>query len=286
MQSTYREQTVSANRVGDEWLIIWSLAIPAENSAFVDILPSDQAVKSCIETWLQRSVENRDPICPSPCFLEGKDRISRRYSPSLGNYLADVMRGDIFLTEGQPSDEMDIALINSGSLRLDRNIQKGELITGKILCDLVYYKNTIQAFRVTGKLLRKIIQQSLQNRNSDPEEGHGYFLQISGAKVFVDKGKLVGIELTERTGDRIRESEQPLQDNREYNVATTDFVAGTAYKKLFKRAERLNSVQSSDLRNRLEKSLRFLNSREHSYSSFVFGQIDKPRWIGEEFHRP
>jgi 2',3'-cyclic-nucleotide 2'-phosphodiesterase (5'-nucleotidase family) len=87
----------------------------------------------------------------------------------LGNWLADLAR-QAFANKGA-----QIALLNSGGMRLNQNIPADSTITRKQISTLFAYPTRLVQIKLTGAQL----QQALSHSVSD-WTGNGHWLQVSG----------------------------------------------------------------------------------------------------------
>ena len=136
------------------------------------------------------------------CDLDG--RAVRQRETNLGNFIADVIRD----TAGA-----DAALINGGSIRT--GLPKGA-IRVKDIYSIVPFDNYIVAIRMKGSLLRQALEHAVSGNEAD---NPGAFPQISGIRFSYDSAL--------PPGNRIREiyvGGKPLDPDREYVVATQDFI--------------------------------------------------------------
>jgi 2',3'-cyclic-nucleotide 2'-phosphodiesterase (5'-nucleotidase family) len=141
--------------------------------------------------------------------LDGENVRSRE--TNLGNLVADIMRS---------ASKAEVAIMNGGGIRM--SIKKGE-IRLKDLHSVLPFDNFIVVIKLSGKQIVEALEQGL----SGIEEGKGRFPQISGMTLhyspFAPKGKRV---------KEVQVAGVPVDPNREYTVATNDFLAagGDGYK--------------------------------------------------------
>ena len=95
----------------------------------------------------------------------------RRFETNIGNYIADTARMEFKLCEA------DIALINSGSIRLNYNIAANSNITRKHIEGMFPYPSDLKQIRINGKILKQILKH-----NIDKWTANGHWLLISGFK--------------------------------------------------------------------------------------------------------
>lgn len=128
----------------------------------------------------------------------------RRRETNLGNFISDIMRR---------VSGADITLINGGGIR--SSIKKGE-VRVKDVYSVLPFDNYIVAIKLTGKQ----IWEALEHGVSGVEGEEGRFPQVSGI--------IFKYSRFEKKGARIKEvmiSGRPIDINKEYLVATNDFLA-------------------------------------------------------------
>lgn len=138
---------------------------------------------------------------------------------NLGQWEADAIRNRI---------GSDIALMNSGGLRKD--LYKGPITIGDIW-EINPFGNTIVTFKVSGKGLRKMMENNLRNRVKEIEEkGSSDMVVVSGIKVVYDSKKV--IDGADEFITSIEVDGIPLDESRIYTIATNNYV-GAQFKKYF-----------------------------------------------------
>jgi 2',3'-cyclic-nucleotide 2'-phosphodiesterase (5'-nucleotidase family) len=155
----------------------------------------------------------------------------RRAETNFGNLVADIVR---------QSASADVGLVNGGAIR--NNINRGAILVKDVYSALPF-DSYVVAIKLTGRELR----QALEHGVSAVEEGSGRFPQVSGISFTYAPLSPVG--------NRVRQvfvNGVPLDDDREYRVATIDFLAagGDGYK-VFGEAVRRSSdfsIQGGALR--------------------------------------
>lgn len=93
----------------------------------------------------------------------------RRYETNLGNLLADIVLDEF------SSCEADVALLNSGSIRLNQNILAGSAITVKHLEEMFPYPSDLRLIEINRDLLPKILAHSISGWTAN-----GHWLQVAG----------------------------------------------------------------------------------------------------------
>jgi 2',3'-cyclic-nucleotide 2'-phosphodiesterase (5'-nucleotidase family) len=135
----------------------------------------------------------------------------RLQETNLGNLITDVMR---------KASGADAAVINGGTIRT--SIKKGPVKVSDVY-SVVPFDNYIVAIKLTGQQIRDTLEHGV----SAIEEGEGRFPQVSGLTFTYNRSSPKGLRVKE-----VFIGANPLVDDREYTVATNDFLAagGDGYK--------------------------------------------------------
>ena len=92
------------------------------------------------------------------------------------------------------------------------------------------FSNTFDAISIKGRHLRQALEHSVAKFTSDGESlGGGGFLQVSGARLVYDVTREVGNRLVSaefRCQDCDEDTLEPLEDDKVYNVVTSNYVLG------------------------------------------------------------
>ncbi|WP_395344071.1 bifunctional metallophosphatase/5'-nucleotidase [Ningiella sp. W23] len=130
----------------------------------------------------------------------------RTSESAFGNLVTDAM---IDLTQSE------VALINSGIIRGNRNYRAGEIFTRKNLATELPFRSGLVVLNISGYHLLNAIEKAL----NEYEFGKGKFPQVAGMKVRFDSTKAPGNRVISVTID------QALLDvNQNYKLATTDYL--------------------------------------------------------------
>jgi hypothetical protein len=226
---------------------LFSIGIQMTHPIIVDLITPDQNVVDVIEKWIAKSPYSTDPIFIAHEDLEITDKYVRSKSTNFGNFVADVVRG----LEGIRDSEKiaEIGLINGGSFRIDRVIHQGEAINEMKLADVFFHDNEILLYELKGANLRAVLEKSL-HLAVNGAEGSGEFLQISGLTVSVNNDKVQSIEVGDWENERA-----PLDDAKNYLVATTKYVAGKPYRDVF--GSLASREASPDVREEVGEAFKF-----------------------------
>jgi 5'-nucleotidase len=173
------------------------------------VTEKDATVQAEVSRWLMelsRRIGGVDTIALTSVLLDGTATALRASETNLGNLLTDVMRQTM---------RTDIAIVNSGAIRLNDLIPPGPINSGHME-GIFYYNNRLVSFVATGA----DVLEMLRNSVSRADAGDGRFLQVSGLRFAYRK---TGGQFTVRPEDVIIGSE-PLALDRVYTVATIEFL--------------------------------------------------------------
>ena len=193
---------------------LWKMAELFEaNGRLESIKPIGKENKAvaAIVTRYQRQVDAvmNETVGEALADLDGAN--VRLQETNLGNLVTDVMRN---------VSGADAAIINGGTIRT--SIKQGSIRVSNVYA-VVPFDNYIVAIKLTGRQIRDTLEHGV----SAIEEEEGRFPQVSGLIFTYDrKGP---------KGKRVKEvfiAGKPLVADKEYTVATNDFLAagGDGYK--------------------------------------------------------
>jgi len=131
----------------------------------------------------------------------------RTKETNIGNFVADVMRAGL---------KADIAMINSGTLRADSIIEKGQ-IKMRDLVNLLPMLDELCLLQVTGVQLMSLLENSV----SQYPRLEGRFAQVSGMSFTYDAAKPGGQRILE---DSVRIDGKPLDRAANYKLVTKDYL--------------------------------------------------------------
>jgi len=149
-------------------------------------LPPDTAVERVVKEWndsLQRRLGPERTVGETKAPIDPAASLSRRRESMLGDLVSDAMRA---------GTGADVALLNSGTLRLDKVIPAGPVTNHHIEAIFPFPDQTrIVTFSMTGASLRRVLEHSV----SRGVLGTGGFLQVSGVAFQYDPAKPSGRRL-------------------------------------------------------------------------------------------
>ena len=149
-------------------------------------LPPDTAVARIVAAWndsLQKRLGPERTIGRTTVPIDPVASLSRRYESMLGDLVSDALRA---------GTGADVALLNSGTLRLDKVIPPGPVTNHHIESIFPFPDQTrIVTFPLTGAQLRQVLEHSV----SPGVLGSGGFLQVSGLSFRFDPSRPTGRRL-------------------------------------------------------------------------------------------
>ncbi len=149
-------------------------------------LPADTAVARVVKEWndsLQKRLGPERTVGTSTVPIDPMISLSRRRESMLGDLVSDAMRA---------GTGADIALLNSGTLRLDQAIPAGSVTNHHIEAIFPFPDQTrVVTVPITGDRLRRVLEHSV----SRGVLGSGGFLQVSGLSFSFDPSKPSGRRL-------------------------------------------------------------------------------------------
>jgi 2',3'-cyclic-nucleotide 2'-phosphodiesterase (5'-nucleotidase family) len=151
-----------------------------------DALPPDTTVGRVITRWsdsLQRQLGPSHPVGNTAVWIGSSNEVSRRKESVLGDLVTDAMRA---------GTGADVALLNSGTLRLDHPIKPGPITNHELEAIFPFADQTrVVTFPLTGARLRQLLEHGV----SESILGTGGFLQISGLMYTYDPRRPSGTRL-------------------------------------------------------------------------------------------
>ncbi len=184
--------------------------------------PPDPQVAARVEGWFARfdvefcseQTPAESPGCVDKVLGLAADRLVaeeldiRRYETNFGNWLADQALAALADHGAQ------IAILNSGGLRLNQNLPAGTEITRRHLEAMFPYSTRLQLLRVSGAVLQQVLRNSVSDW-----VGNGHFLQIAGLAYRHDQqGEVDRLTLLTPDGPRAIAPEEELL------LVTVDFL--------------------------------------------------------------
>ena len=146
------------------------------------------------------------PLATLVAPLDSRTSIVRTREAAIGNLIADALRAHF---------SADVALINGGGLRGNREYPVGHAFSRRDLLGEMPFGNTVMLVELTGAELLNVIEHGL----AEVEHASGRYPQVSGMTFTYDP--------TAPANERVREvtvGGAPLDPSRRYRLATTDYL--------------------------------------------------------------
>jgi 5'-nucleotidase len=180
-----------------------------------DSIASDAEYQAIADRWRQKLLELA-PFLPSKIGeaalpLDGREVAIRNGESNLGNFIVDQMRGAF----GTPV--ADLAFVNSGTLRLDDYIA-GD-ITFEDVGRIFGFSSYLRYMTISGGNFRKLLEAGFRGVGL----GKGYFPQVSGFRVCIDRGRPNGqriVQMLVPEGGGWAE----IDNTRDYLLVAPDYI--------------------------------------------------------------
>lgn len=183
-----------------QWHPSWKLR-PVVN------LPADPEIQALVDQWQKKLDEfSSQPLYKvSQSFNSFSTETRSRENP-MGNLIADSMRAAV---------QADVALLNGGSIRGNRNYPVGYTFTLKdILTELPFNNVTLRIVLKGSDLLT-----ALENGVSTVGDQSGRFPHVSGIKLVYDPSQPAGSRIVSTEIDGT-----PISPDDQYKVAISDYL--------------------------------------------------------------
>ena len=167
-----------------------------------DSIADDPETKAIVDEWQSKAfasfreegIEPTNPVAKPNEDLDGKEASVRNGSTRLTQIIAEGMK-DIA--------QAQVSIYNGGSIRIDDELPANQMLTEYDVLRILPFGGQVVLVNIKGSLLKKILDQGVQNK------GSGGFLQYAGISGGTGAWAL---------------NDTPIQDNTEYQVAFTDFL--------------------------------------------------------------
>ncbi len=163
---------------------------------------------------------------------ETQDKSIGTWQTNIGNLLAEItfeLGNPIF--QKRENKTIDICLLNHGGIRAV--IPKGD-VTTRTAFEVMPFENSLIIVGITGKDIKDLAEFILKEKKPHP---------LYGIKIFVEKSTL--------SINRIEINNQPLDENRTYYVATSDYLAYGGDNMTFLESSKIKYDMDYKLRNML-----------------------------------
>lgn len=200
-------------------------------------LPDDEQITSFVTPYYVKYTESlSEGIGSTTVPLDVQKKTLRTGETNAGDYVMDTVRGNV--------PGVDIALINSGSIRGDCIIPAGD-ISYLTLNKLFPYENGIVTVQMTGSEIKETLERSASalvvtgdGCPDDERAPSGGFLQVSGIRFTINTAADTfctdyDTDTVISAGERIENLSivtesgiSPIEMDKTYTVAITDYMSG------------------------------------------------------------
>ena len=189
---------------------------------FVDLdnsVEKEPQVQQVVENWIQKTNVNychsiqQDDSCLEESYgrtqvkLIAEESEIRRFETNMGNFIADTAR------QAFKTCKADIALINSGSIRLNHNIAANSPITRKHIEGIFAYPSDLKLIQINGKILKQMITHAI-----DMWTANGHWLLVSGIRYIHNPEKQQFSHL------KWNKNGQPISDDEVFTVIVPQYL--------------------------------------------------------------
>jgi 2',3'-cyclic-nucleotide 2'-phosphodiesterase (5'-nucleotidase family) len=157
------------------------------------------------EQELSRELDQ--PIGTAAVELDSRNATVRTRAAVIGDIVADAMRAQA---------QADVAMMNGGGIRGGKVYPPGATLSRRDVLNELPFNNRVVAIEISGAALRRAVENGL----SQLPAASGRFPQVSGMTIEADPARPPGSRVTS-----IKVGGVPLDETRQYRVATNDFMA-------------------------------------------------------------
>ena len=181
-----------------------------------DSIPQDPGYADIPARWEERLMQAipflKARIGDAAVRLDGRESTIRTRDSGWGMFIADQMQNAF------PGKEIDFAIVNSGSLRIDDFIEAD--ITWEDIARTFMYPSAVRFLEIRGRDFRELLETGYRGN-----AGEGYFPQLSGLRVCVDRGNENGKRIVQLQVS-VDGNWQEIDDERVYGVVASDYIVG------------------------------------------------------------
>jgi 5'-nucleotidase len=151
-----------------------------------------------------------EPLTVTNTELLAEELEIRRYETNFGDWILDQAML-IFA-----ADKPDMAILNSGTLRLNQDVAAGTSLTRQIVEETFAYPAAMYMIEIDGKTLQKVLDHAVSGWT-----GSGHWLQIAGLafRHDVEAGTATGAVLARADG-----TVESISAKRKYRMITSQFL--------------------------------------------------------------
>ncbi|MCT7955937.1 bifunctional metallophosphatase/5'-nucleotidase [Laspinema palackyanum] len=188
------------------------LNIISELVPITQSIPEDLTVRQIINEWLEKGYQafrdngfNPDEVIATLTeSLDGLDSRIRHQPTNLTRLLTQFLLNEV--------KNADLAILNSGAIRIDDVIEPGPITQYDIL-RLLPFPGLVMAVEMKGSLLEQVLNQGIENK------GTGGYLQTANVQQDIDNNWMIADRLLKPTQTYTVVLPQFLVEGREQNLA-------------------------------------------------------------------
>lgn len=170
-------------------------------------LSFEAATEKVVSTWRDSLIKRLGPeriVATTDQPIDGRDATSRNAESGLGDLVTDAMR----IGTGA-----DVAMINSGTMRLDDMIPAGKITSYQIESIFLFADEShVIKFPITGARLRELLEHGVARTSV----GRGAYAQVSGVKFEWDPSRPDGSRIV---GDVVRSDGRVIRPDETLTLA-------------------------------------------------------------------
>jgi 5'-nucleotidase len=178
------------------------LLIESRLQAITEAIPEDPATAKIVGQWLEKGFQAfraqgfipEEVVATTQETLDGLEASVRNQPTNLTKLIAQAMLKEV--------KDADVAIFNSGSIRIDDRLTPGQ-ITQYDIIRILPFGGKVMAVEMPGEILQRLLNQGIANR------GTGGYLQTAGAENKNNQWFIQG---------------QSLDIKKIYKVAINDFL--------------------------------------------------------------
>ena len=188
----------------------------------------NQAIANYVKPYsdnINKDLNSVLAYCP-----ETQDKSKGIWQSNIGNLLAEItfdLGNPVF--QKRENKTIDVCLLNHGGIRAV--IPKGD-VTTRTAFEVMPFENSLIVVGLTGKEIKTLAEYIIKEKKPHP---------LYGMKIYIDKStlKIKKIEI----------NNQPLDENRIYYVATSDYLANGGDNMIFFKESKIKFDMEYKLRN-------------------------------------
>jgi 2',3'-cyclic-nucleotide 2'-phosphodiesterase (5'-nucleotidase family) len=157
-----------------------------------------------------------EPFGKTSVDLIAEELEIRRFETNLGAYVAEQAIAAFDSVALPGNKKVQVALVNSGSLRLNQNIPAGSAINNWIINGIFQYPADLRVIEISGKTLKAVVNHQIQSWT-----GNGWWLQSAGIAFIHD---VQNQRVTDLTLIDVKGNKTPVKDDDKIVVVANNYI--------------------------------------------------------------